>query len=566
MDTDRDRKEAGGRKDSASRLPIAILAMGLVMSGGLLLDLTARVGFLSDEWNLLIVRQGWGPNQFLEHFNGHPMMAPVLIYKLLLEIFGMDSARPMQIAAIGTFLLMNVVLFIYLRRRVGDWPALIGTFLILFLGAAFEDLLWAFQIGYFGSLAAGIGALIALDRDDREGDIAASVLLVVSIAFSSLGLAFIAAAVVEWILNPRDRRRRLFVPGAAFILYAIWWIGWGSRESLNSMNPELSISVLPKVPGFMFDAFSAGLTSLAGLATGDGFEPEQPNLIVGQLAAISLLGLAIWRVRKIGYPPRELLITAGGLAALLLLFALGQDSFASYGAGNERPPTVSRYQLPIAVFILLASATLLRGVEIKRWGLVVAGVLTLLAITSGVGLMTDRARGQWETASSLSKAKLTGIEASRPDSMPGYRFRPSAGFLMPAESYFRAVDDHGSPAFSAIGIRGEDQTLRLTADAGLIEATGVGITGTPAPVASSTCRKLAVGRTLDLSPGSYVVINSGTTELSVNLARLSDPPGILVGAILPGSRAGLDLPKGALDDPWTISFAGEGPAGVCEAE
>ncbi len=267
------------------RAPVTLLCVAMVASAAWILSLTSELTFIADEWNLLLLRQGWGIGQIMDPFNGHPIMAPAFVFKSLQEVFGMESARPMQLASTATFLLMNGLLFVYLRRRLGPWGALIGTMLILFLGAAFEDLLFAFQIGYFGSLAAGLAALIALDRDDRNGDIAASILLVVSLLFSSIGIAFVAAGAAEWALNPRDRRQRIFVPGAAMLFYAIWWLGWGHQSSAESLDPVFQLSVLPKVPGYLFDTLAAALVSLAGLATGDGSEPEQPNLVWGQIAA-----------------------------------------------------------------------------------------------------------------------------------------------------------------------------------------------------------------------------------------------------------------------------------------
>ena len=82
----------------------------------------------------------------------------MLIYKALLATFGMGSALPFRVVSTALFLLSAALLFVFLLRRVGQWPALAATAVVLFLGAAWEDLLWSFQIGYFGSMAAGLGA------------------------------------------------------------------------------------------------------------------------------------------------------------------------------------------------------------------------------------------------------------------------------------------------------------------------------------------------------------------------------------------------------------------------
>jgi hypothetical protein len=79
---------------------------------------------------------------------------------------------------------------------------------VLFLGPAFDDLIWDFQTGLNGSLAFGLGALLMLERGDRRGDLSACVLLSIGMTFSSLELPFIAAALVDVLLRP-ERLRRL---------------------------------------------------------------------------------------------------------------------------------------------------------------------------------------------------------------------------------------------------------------------------------------------------------------------------------------------------------------------
>jgi hypothetical protein len=158
------------------RLPLALLALAMVLSVWLGLSLNSVMTFFADEWDPLLSRSGWGLDQIFAPFNGHPTMIPMVIYKTVQEVFGMDSARPIQAIHAVLLLLMNGALFLYLKRRVGDWAALIGTVMVLFLGAAFEVLLYSFAMNFTGAIAVGIGALVALDRDDRKGDIAASFL------------------------------------------------------------------------------------------------------------------------------------------------------------------------------------------------------------------------------------------------------------------------------------------------------------------------------------------------------------------------------------------------------
>ena len=175
---------------------VLLLAAAMLASGAVLLYLTRNFNFLLDEWTFLLGRRGLNADALLAPHNEHLSLIPVLIYKSLLEVFGMESARPFQVVAIATFLTSAAVLFAWLRTRIDGWLALGATVLVLFMGAAWEDLLWAFQVGYFGSMAAGLGMLLALRRESRGGDRVACALLVVSICCSSLGIPFVAGALV----------------------------------------------------------------------------------------------------------------------------------------------------------------------------------------------------------------------------------------------------------------------------------------------------------------------------------------------------------------------------------
>src|SRR5919201_801363 len=146
-----------GRLASQRGTPAALLGIAMVASGTLLLALGGHLTFLFDDWVFLIYRRGWSAHALLDPHNEHIALIPVVIYKLLLAIFGMGSAFPFRVVATLLFLTSVVLLFAWLRRRVGDWLALAGAVLILFLGAAYEDLLFAFQMAFFGSVAAGLG-------------------------------------------------------------------------------------------------------------------------------------------------------------------------------------------------------------------------------------------------------------------------------------------------------------------------------------------------------------------------------------------------------------------------
>lgn len=216
--------------DAERLLTWGALSVAVLVAAILILSLDSQLTFIADDWELLVARDGLSIATVFEPFHENIVVGPAVVYKLLQGIFGMSSAMPFYVVSISLFLASAVLLFAYLRSRVGDWPALLAAVLVLFLGAAFEDLLWAFQLGYFASASAGLGMLLALDREDERGDGVACGLLVVSVAFSSLGLVFLVGAIADLILGRQPRLQRLFV-----VLLPIASGGWS-----GGMTPKVT--------------------------------------------------------------------------------------------------------------------------------------------------------------------------------------------------------------------------------------------------------------------------------------------------------------------------------------
>ena len=144
--------------------PTALFVLALALSGALLVTWRTHLTFFIDDWDLLLHRRGFNVDAFLDPHARHLIAGPAALWKAIQATFGMDSQVPYAIASTTCFLASVVLLFVYLRARVGDWLALAGVLPILFMGTAYEDLLNVFQICYFGSMAFGLGALLAFER------------------------------------------------------------------------------------------------------------------------------------------------------------------------------------------------------------------------------------------------------------------------------------------------------------------------------------------------------------------------------------------------------------------
>lgn len=529
---------------------VACLAAAVACSGAYLLILQSHLTFFGDDWIFLLDRRGFSAGVFLDPHNGHIAVAPVAIYKALLALFGMQSALPFQIVSTLVFLLSAVLLFVYLRRRLGDWPALLGSVLILFLGAAATDLLWSFQIGLSGSIAAGIGALLALDRDDRGGDVLACALLVVSTSFSELGVPFAVGAFIRVFLGPSPVSR-LYVALTPAVLYGIWYLGWG-----HTAGNTLSFQNFVNSPKFIFDAVSANLVSLLGLATPftNKATPNIGGLGLGRFLLLIALGLAAWRVWRMRGPTHWLWAALAAGGAFWFLTALN--------AFVLRTPSSTRYQYPGAIFVLLIAAELLRGVRANKRVFVAATAVTVAAAVSGVIFLHDFYNLR-RAASDDLRARLAAVEIGRGHEPRNLIISFHLLVPRPARSYFSAVDAFGSPALSEEQLARTDETGRAAADRQLVSAEGITLSAPPAgvgsgPRAAGDCHRLNGGSSgLALAPGRYVLSErklpgAPQPDTAVLAARFADQPALDLGVLQPGARATISFPKDSSNRRWRL--------------
>jgi hypothetical protein len=546
------------------------LAGAVVCSGALVLFLESHLTFLADDWAFVLQRRGSSVGTFLDPHADHIALAPVAIYKLLLATFGMDSALPFQVVSTSVFLLAAVLLFVYLRQRVGAWPALLGTCLILFLGAAWIDLLWPFQIGYSAPIAAGLGALLVLDREDRLGDLIACALLVVAISFSELGMPFVAGTLVRLLLNRKPAVKRLYVALVPLALYAAWWLGWGhTAPSAFSLH---NVLVSPK---YAFDAVSQAMASLFGLATplsgnawpgGEGwFVPVGLNW--GRILLVTAIGLAVWRLRRVG----------GAKPGLWVALAIGGTFWfgTAFNTFVLRPPTNGRYVYPSAVFVLLIAAELLAGARVGRRTLALAATVTVAAVISGVLFLRLGYRDQLEPRNDATRAGLAAVEIARQTVNPRFTVR-SILVAIQAAPYLSAVDAFGSPAYSEQELASGSQLARGMADRTLASALGIGLRsarrGSSAPESGRDrgrgCRTVEATPTgstaLELRPGRFTLQDRSAPGALVELARFSSRPSLSRGPLPPGRVVSLEIPRDLSTRPWRVGFRGSARVTLCD--
>ena len=340
----------------------------MLVSGVLLLYAGRHLTFFYDEWAWIEQRRGSALSTYLDPHNGHLSLFPVIVYKLLFRLVGLRHYTPYRVVGVLVEVLCGALLYVLVRRRLGPWLALVPATLLLFMGTAFQDLLWPFQLGFLSSVAGGLLALALLERGSTRANACACAALVWSLSSSGVGLAFLAACAVLLILQ-RDARRRVWIVAVPAALFLVWYIGWGTSEQITSD------SVLA-APQYIADAASATFAGIAGLRLTYG-----PALAVAGLALIA----AAWTRHGKGQPTPMLLAATAGALTFWGLSAIARTSAPD--------PSASRYLYVGAVFIYLVAAEAGLGASLRGGWLALGGLAVAGALIANIAALRTNERG-----------------------------------------------------------------------------------------------------------------------------------------------------------------------------
>ena len=392
-------------------------------------------------------------------------MVPVAIYKLLFATVGLRHYWPYRVSGTAAHLLCVTLVFVYARPRVGGYLALLLAAVILFFGPGWPDFLWPFQAAWLIAITAGIGALLMLDRDDRAGRIVACVFVCIALASAGPGLAFGIGVGVELIL--RRRWRDMWIVVVPFSLYAVWWVGYQQASLVGN-----SLLLLPR---FVLDAAAGAVSALTGLAKIDVTTDTGSYLDAGPALLVVAVGLAAWRVKRIGrLQPRVVTLIATAVA-FWVITGLGRANVRVDGVTLAFTGDEGRYLYVGAVLIVLLAAELASGLAVPRGVSAIAGLVTVAIIVSNVGPLRD-AGALLRSQAQITEAELGTLDMTRPIVRPTFI---SSGFTffadVTASAYFAAEHDLGTPAATAGELAGFSESARVAADAQLIRIHQVAI-------------------------------------------------------------------------------------------
>jgi hypothetical protein len=351
------------------RLALAAFLLYGLVAIGVLFEEGSRYWFFGDDWGLLAGRDASDPADLLRPQNGHWSTIPIVVYRMLFELFGLHTYAPYQGTVIVLHLFLAVLIRVVMRRAgVGPWIATITASTFVLYGSAEQNIFQSIQMGTMASLVAGFGHLILADHDgpfDRRDWLG---LAAGFVSLMSSGVGPITAAIVGGAtLLRRGWRAALFHVTPLAGVYLLWASSqsktFSGVYSLESMFEWIQLGVLRTTHAFtQHDTVSVALAVL---------------MVVGLAAAWLPLDWKEFRTRAAA--PMSLFI-----APILLFCAVSGQRFF-FG-----PETIgqSRY-VGIATAFALPAVGLAAGALVRSWraSLPLVVVIIMWGIPANIDLL-----------------------------------------------------------------------------------------------------------------------------------------------------------------------------------
>jgi hypothetical protein len=577
-------------------LPLLLLGVVMSVAAALLLHVTRGQSLFADEWVFFTYRSHGSAETLFAPHNGSLDLVSLLVYRAVFALFGPDITV-LRLILVALELLCAGLFFELTRRRVGDWIALGGTTLLLFLGSGWL-LVSTVGIALYLAVALGLAALIAIERGDLRGDLVACVFLVLAVASYSAALPFVAGAVIAIALRPSPLRwKRAWVFAVPLLLYGAWRL-WAAHYTQDPTLPFIAETVIApgaitKAPGLIWQAFAAGLASATGLF---GIGATQPFLIDhswGEPLAVLCVAAALARFVWPGRPRLDRSVWLFLAMPLVYWTAL---SLVSLQAGTEifaRGPAIAGYQYANVVLLLLAAAALASGARIPRLARFALGAALLASLVPNLLTLLQAARA-FRANGPIDRAELAAVElvGSRAGRIPIETLRTTPDFTydlpIPAQDYLAAAKRVGSAAAAASSLTTATPEARRAADRTLIRmyrlaprpsgGTAPPIAGAKAPALENQAAGFAQSKrgcvsvrprrsgttpSFTLPRGGLSVQADEGPPVALKLRRFADPPGLRTGSVAGGTRARLRIPVDASEQPWQLLISPAQAVRVC---
>jgi hypothetical protein len=342
------------------RLVIRLHHLSLPVAFVGLLWYTRRQYFTGDDWEFIhrLIPGVGNLGMFAPH-NEHWSTLPLVAYRVLFAVVGVRSYIPYMGVLLALHVLSAHLLWRIMVKAGADLrvaTALTAVFLVLGSGA--DNITWAFQLGFVGSLAAGLGMVLVVLPPTRGRLLAAWFLGVISLMCSGLGPIMVAVAGMTALLRCGWRRALLVVVVPA-VVYAVWLLTYGTHSTTSPL-PHGDLALIP-------DYVVTGVTSAAAGISGLRF-----------VGGLLLLPLAWWLIARAWHRPDAAPVVALAAGTLLFFVVVGIGRIGLGVAESEQ----SRYVYITAILLLPATAVALS--QLSRRHVLAAGVVALAIGWGGI--------------------------------------------------------------------------------------------------------------------------------------------------------------------------------------
>jgi hypothetical protein len=491
---------------------------------GAVLYLTRHRNLLYDEWAWVVSRRGWDFYTFILPHGNHWSTLPILLWKVMFVTVGIRSHIPYQAALLVAHVSVVFLLFFLVRRRSGDVPAFAAALTLLVLGSGADEIVWAFQVAWAGSVAFGLLAMLLLEGSPPFPArlVPVSAALLASLMCSSVGVAFVVAVGAELLF---DHERRPFllalvVPVVAFfawlLLYDTGRVPGAGGITGDFLQGPKGWAYVTSVANFVLIGLRASAAGVVGWAWS------------GWLA-LPIVGLLIvwnsYRRRHLASWQIGLIV---GVLFWFLLVSLGRVKIGVDQASQ------SRYVYVAVVFLLPLVVDLARELPWRglwRPGLVAALGLVLIG---NVTQLVDAA-GSADSFMRYETAELQTVETFRDAPDIGFERNVDNGLIpmVNIRDYLAATRELGSPAKASDveSLRQLPDDSRMFVDRVMLNMFGDALKAqpvSPASVLDMRCQQIEPGAlsALDLQVPdnhSVVVRSSNAGQVALYLGFVNPP-------------------------------------------
>jgi hypothetical protein len=345
-----------------ARAPTVAFALLLVAAVPAFLHLGRHRWFQYDEWDFLAARDAHELHDLFAPHNVHWSTLPILVYRSLWEAIGIRSYVPYMLGSILTHLVVVALLLVVMRRAlVRPWVATAAAAIVLLLGSGDEDIFWAFQITFNGSLAFGLGHLLLADHDGpvRRRDWIGIGLGLAGLMCSGVGVTMVLVVGLA-ALARRGWRAAAFHTAPLAAAYAVWYLAMGD-ETAGQADADARGSV-----GLVGDLVEGAVGGLGQLTVVGWLVPVL--LVVGLVTA--------WRSRPWAEARRRVVAPAALLAGsgiFVVVTALGRGGRDVVVEANNR-------YVYVAVVLAMPALAVAADAVMRRWRLAVPAVAAMAAV------------------------------------------------------------------------------------------------------------------------------------------------------------------------------------------